>query len=251
MRKIYWLLLTVGCLTAASAFAQGTPLSTTTADWFNNSSTLFRDGAGVALSQGVAATNNDGMLVQIGYFSAANAANNFAGVWIPLTGAGASSNTTIGDSPGNTGLGAGRIGFTTTWHFGSSNVEVYDSSMDSGFYNTQSSIAITANPNTSTGAPPQGQVLAIRFYDTNNGAAGSHYNTVSSDTWTWQGPTENGGGANILLNVGTSVLEWESVAVFGLTGTEFRTVILVPEPSSIALIGLGVGLVPLLRRRKA
>src|SRR6202030_3313366 len=118
-------------------------------------------GSGVALTQGTANVNTDGDLIQLGYFSAGTAGNNFAGTWTPLTGAGG-LNTSIGDSPDLSGLGNGRIGFTTTFHFSSSQVDVYDAAApDPGHYLTQSSITISSQP-------AAGQVLAIRFYDTTN-----------------------------------------------------------------------------------
>lgn len=214
---------------------------TTSVDWFNNASTLLRDGAGIALTQGTTA-NTDGALVQLGYFSAGTSASNFAGTWIPITGFGPTLHTSIGDSSDLSGSGAGVIAFNTFFTAGSSAVQVYDlSAGDTGQYFTQSSITIT---NTT---PPNGQVLAIRFYDSASG--NGSYNTVSSDSWLWQSPNTPGGGI-VSLNLGASTLEFESVSAFGLAGTEFRTVILIPEPSTYALIGVGaLGLMIAYRRR--
>lgn len=209
-------------LSAASVvFGQGpTALSTTTIDWFNSATTLFLNGSGVALTQGSATLNTDGALVQLGYFDLANTSNNFAGTWVPLTGFGTAGKTTIGDSPDLTGLGDGRIGFTTTFHFGSNQHEVYDPVFDLGSYITQSQSPISLTN------PPAGQVLAIRFYDSNAGGA---YNTVSADNWQWVTPTD--AGSTLLINVATSTLEWQDPA------NAFRTSILpIPEPSTSALL---------------
>ncbi len=231
-----------------SSFGQGTPLSTTSVDWFNSATTLLRDLNGVALTQGTANVNTDGDLVQLGYFSAGTAANNFAGNWIPLTGSGATLHTSIGDSPDLSGLGAGRIGFSTTFTFGTNQVKVYDAgNFDTGAYATQSSISITSNGG--VGSPPTGQVLAIRFFDTTAGTSG-HYNTVSNDNWVWASPTEAGGGAILSpINLGQNgiTLEWEDPA------NTFRTslfVVAIPEPSTYASAMVGFGLLGLAAMRR-
>lgn len=229
-------LLLVAC--ASSMFAQ----STLSVDWFNGASTLFRDSAGNALSQGTAALNNDGMLVQLGYYSQATAGNNFAGVWIPLTGFGTTfPRTTIGDSPDNSGLGAGRIGMSTGFDLNSNLVRVYEPAAgDSGAYITQSSVTITS------ATPAAGQILSIRFYDTNSGTTG-RYNAVSSNSWAWITPTD--AGPTLALNLNTATLTFESFNAFGAAGN-FRTVILIPEPSTYMLLGLGaLGMTMLYRRR--
>ncbi len=237
------LLLAAG---AASVFSQGGPLSTTRIDWNNGSAAqsqfFFRDQNGVLLPEGPDATNSDGALVQLGYFSAASSANNFTGTWMPLTGFGPAGRTTIGDSANPTGRGDGRIGFNTTFHWGTTNGDVYDpATAEPGkAYITQSSVQFSDT------LPPNGQVLSIRFYDSTDSSG--KYNTVSSDTWLWQSPTDV--GQVVLISIPNSTLEWESVSVFGLTGTEFRTVIAIPEPSTFALFGVGaLSFVGMLRRR--
>jgi hypothetical protein len=261
MKQQWVCALALSVLGTTVSFAQ----DTTTVNWGNFSSTsttqnaiLFRDAGGTALSQGVATTNTDGMLVQLGYFNAATTANNFGdGTWVPLTGFTFSSlptqpaRTSIGDSFNNTGSGNGVIDFQTFFLPGENQPYVYDPSF-SGAYQTQSSITITNS------LPQTGQVLSIRFYDATTNAG--HYNTVSADNWTWQSPNTAGGGqVNISIATlyadgpGGSLpdLEWQSVSVFGLNGTEFRTVLPIPEPSSLALFGIGLVAIPLLRRRKA
>jgi hypothetical protein len=236
MLKRSLILLFAVAFCAPGLFAQ-TSLSTTEVDWFNSGTTLFLDQNGVALSQGTGNINTDGRLVQLGYFSAGTALNNFAGTWNPLTGATfgqlptSPSRTAIGDSSANLagGSGNGRIAFTTVFHFGSNLADVYDPAFDTGAYTTQSSATIGLT------TPPNGQVLAIRFYNSND--ASGKYNTVSADNWTWQTPTDV--GQVVLVNLTTSPLEWESVFSFGLTGTEFRTVLPIPEPSTLACLLLG------------
>jgi PEP-CTERM motif-containing protein len=247
---------------AALSLAQ----DTTTVNWSNfsanagtQSSILFRDAGGTPLSQGVAANNTDGMLVQLGYYSTASAANSFTGTWTPITGFTSASlptqpaRTSIGDAfnnngGGGSGSGAGVIDFTTFFVSGDNQPFVYDPSF-SGAYQTLSQISITNS------APPNGIILSIRFYDTTNGASGN-FNAVSSDAWTWQSPNTPGGGqVNISIaslfvdGPGGSLadLEWQDAT------NPFKTTIsAIPEPSTVALIVAGaVGFLALRRRTKS
>jgi len=247
MKKL--LLLSFALLGGTSlAWSQGTPASTTRVDWQNGnpgqSAFFFRDAAGMLLSQGTT-SNNDGMLVQLGYFSDATAANNFAGAWTPLTGFGGAPRTTIGDNVAQTGRGDGRIGFSTTFRFGTNQGQVFDPMAGNGSYVTEG--AVTYSDTT----PPNGKILSIRFYDTNTGTTGN-FNTVSSDAWTWSSPTDAGTNAPLINLAFTTALSWESFDVYGIDHAigDFKTVILVPEPSTYALIGLGaIGAWVALRRR--
>lgn len=240
MNKKIVLSFALFCVAFRTGFTQ---TEVTQVDWFNNASTLFRNGAGVALSQGVASANSDGMLVQLGYFSAATTANNFAGTWIPITGFGAAPRTTIGDSPDLSGAGDGRIGFSTVFRNTSNAVQVFEPALgDTGSYFSQSSITIT------TTTPPSGAILSIRFYDTSSGTTGA-YNTVSSDdlAWRWVPPTD--AGSNVLLNLvsanSAGTLEFQDAA------NPFRTTILIPEPSTYALLVLGALGLGVMHRRRA
>lgn len=218
MNRRVWIFLACIALSGV-AFAQ-----TTTVNWFNNSGTLLLDINGVALSQGAANTNTDGMLIQLGYFSTGTTASNFSGNWVALTGATSVGETTIGDSNNLTGLGNGVFGFNTFFTLGSSAVNVYDPGIDQGWYVTTSSVPI------SSVTPPNGQVLAIRFYDTHSGTSGN-YNTVSADTWLWQTPTN--AGPSVTIDLANSTLEWQD------PNNAFRTSIAataVPEPGTVALL---------------
>ena len=130
------------------------------------------------------------MLVQLGYYSTASAANSFTGTWTPIAGFTSASlptqpaRTSIGDAfnnngGGGSGSGAGVIDFSTFFVSGDNQPFVYDPNF-SGAYQTLSSISITNS------APPNGIILSIRFYDTTN--ASGNFNAVSSDAWTWQSP---------------------------------------------------------------
>ena len=237
--KIFSLSIVAIGFFAGAAFAQ-TDLSTTSVDWNNSNTTLLLNQGGTALSAGTSA-NNDGALIQIGYYDQGTSSDPFLGNWVALTGAGPQL-TTIGDDRNGTGLAAGRFDFTTTWHFNSDTVDVYDSAFDAAPYTTKSAVTIATN------APSNGQILSIRFYDTNTIGANTMYNAVSNVAWTWATPSD--AGTNLpAISLTQPNLLWESVNKFGMAGTEFRTVLPIPEPSAIALAGLGIGLIGLARRR--
>ena len=204
--------------------------SSTTVDWFNSSGTVLRDAAGVPLSQGNPQANSDGALVQLGYFDQATEANNFAGTWIPITGAAGGTRTTIGDSADLSGAGAGRVQFNTFFILGRADVPVYDPEFDAGSYTTQSSVTISST------TPPENQILAIRFYSSSDGATGT-YNTVSADAWRWVPPTS--AGPVIALNLATASLEFQdsanpykaTIPVSGVPPTPTPTPTATPDPT--------------------
>ena len=202
---------------------------------------LLRDGAGNPLSQGVAAANTDGFLVQLGYYSTATAANNFAGTWIPITGFGAALHTSIGDSQNLSGSGNGIIDFVTIFgglNLNTTNVQVYAPG-NAGAYLTQSSIPIT------TTQPPNNQVMSIRFYDTAAGTSG-HFNAVSNDSWLFVSPNTVGTGPTYSLADDFATLEFQDSA------NPFKTTILIPEPSTYLLLGIGaLAVIGYRRRQKA
>ena len=233
----------IAMMLTATASAQ-----TTTVDWTNFSADsttqnaiLFRDAGGTPLSQGEADQNTDGFLVQLGYFSMATTASNFAGVWIPLTGDLNTGRTAIGDNPSLTGSGDGVITFNTFFRPGTAAVDVYDPDFDVGYYVTQAQNQITNS------SPANGQVLAIRFFGSTD--ENGNYNTVSADNWLWQEPDTPGGGVvniNLATNFngsgGAPMLEFEDPANPFLTS--------IPEPSTYALLTLGAIAMAAYRRFK-
>ena len=134
--------------------------------------TEFYDVSGSVLSQANVSINQDGAVVQLGYFSQAVADNLFAGDWVPLTWA-----TSIGDTKDLTGYGDGTFSFTVHFKEGSKYVQVFGEN-DIGGYKTEAAHEIT------DGKPAEGTFLAMRFF---NGSAGSatHYNTIASPSWQW------------------------------------------------------------------
>lgn len=215
-------LLTLGLSTILHA-------GTTTVTWSNNAATLLCDSSGMPLSQNVATVNQDGVLVQLGYFSGSSAGGNFAGTWIPLT-----LGTTIGDSADLLGSGNGRVSFTTFYEDLKNLASIYVIG-DPGHYDTTSSVTITSSQ------PPNGKVLAIRFFDTHDGLSGN-YNSVSADTWLWKTPSDF--GESISIDLAVSALEWEDSV------NPFRTAIAVPESSVCFLAGCGMALIFVYQRRR-
>jgi hypothetical protein len=204
----------LGGLVAALSLSVGqTQLTpTTTVNWRNNGETVFRDSSGIPLSQGNSATNQDGMRIELGYYKSGTFENPFAGNWVPLT-----LTTSVGDSFNLTGTGNGRINFASFFQLNSDVVQIYVPG-DPGAYLTNSSVP------TSSLTPPDGQILAIRFYDTQTGETGL-YNAVSSTTWLWATPSDL--GSEVDINIGASALLWEDAA------NPFLTTI--PEPSTVVL----------------
>lgn len=217
-------------------------------------SLLLRDEAGIALSQGMANVNTDGALIQLGYYSMATAGNNFLGDWIPITGFNSTlgTRTSIGDSADLAGSGNGRISFGATFSSGTNQVRVYTFdpdgfNSDPGTYETQSQVTIMApqpGPPAVAAVPPSGQIMSIRFY--NNSAGNALYNAASSNSWTWIPPS---------LNPTTNTFDFAAAQAAGSLVFEnfdnpFRTVILVPEPSTYALLGVGALLLARARFRK-
>ena len=115
--------------------------------------TGLKDMSGSVLTAGTAAAG-DGAILQLGYYSAATAANPFAGTWIVMAGS-----DTIGDKSGD--LSAGKFSLS------------YQFKDDYSFI------------------PAAGTPLAIRFYDSTSLATANYFNCVSNTngTWNWAGGT--------------------------------------------------------------
>ena len=137
----------------------------------------FKNHLNVPLSEGDPSVNQDGALIQLGYFTNSSDANLFAGDWVPLT-----LETTIGDTVDLSGYGDGYFSFISFFVDGSPFVPIYDDpesrSNPPGSYITQAGITIDSSN------PPSGKHLAIRFFD-GNWDEMQRYNTLSSPLWKW------------------------------------------------------------------
>jgi hypothetical protein len=134
--------------------------------------TEFYDHLGLPLSQGSPSLNQDGAIVQLGFFTGASEQNLFEGEWVPLT-----LETSIGDTQDHTGYGSGYFSFTSYFQDGRQFVPIYPANTK-GTYQTQSAVRID------TSNPMPGQYLAIRFHD-GTWQDMQRYNTIASPLWQW------------------------------------------------------------------
>jgi hypothetical protein len=185
-------------------FAKG---ATILVNWQTNPGYELKDQAGVALTGGKPNVTGDGAVLELGYYSLSSVTTPFAGQWIPLPGDFASG-TTIGEKM----MGNGIFDINTE----------FDSESD------PSILGVVGHP------------LSVRFFDQVPGVPATFYNVVSSASWVM--PTPNANDLTIvtvnLSSPSSTPLLWQ-----GGPDSAFRTVIPIPEPSSLLLIGLSaVGL---------
>lgn len=178
------------------------------------------------LPSGAANTAGDGAVIQIGYYTSATAGNNFgSGNFVALTGPGTVfgfTNTTIGDTPANLSPGP------------------YN-----GFFIT--GINIQAGINDLL-LPTPGTPLSIRIYNNTMIGSSTRYEALSNNLWAWQTPADAPLSPTINMNLNSLGLVAKSGAVVAAPGTTITTSIATPEPTSAAL--LLVGLVSLASRRR-
>ncbi len=233
------ILILVGALTIAANVSRASLTTQVTFD--SGSQTVFSLNGVTPLTAGVGSVNGDGAVLQLGYYSAATAANNFLGTWVPLTGEGSANtggstdsaggttfnHTSIGDAVNDGGAGAGQFALSLKF--------------DAGVANTSNNLPL------STAIP-----LSIRIYNGTSIASSTHFNAVSRDSWLWQLPAEPAPfPPTIAISLDQSGLEWQSISVSGQPGsTAFTTSIAVPEPSSMLLAGLGLASLVARRRRR-
>jgi hypothetical protein len=136
---------------------------------------VLKDINGGPLSRGLIEVNEDGAIVELGYFTQASANNLFNGEWVSLT-----HGTTIGDSSTLTEIAAGTFQFSTLFEVGADTVRIFPDWP--GEFLAASTTPIEQN------SPVVGKLLAMRFYDTPGVVEGTRYNTMSHPSWTWTNP---------------------------------------------------------------
>lgn len=136
---------------------------------------VLKDLSGEKLDPGQVDINQDGDLVQLGYFTDSSPENLFNGEWNVLT-----SNTRIGDSSTLSNQSAGLFQFSTLFEVGTNTVEVFPDWP--GGYVTSSEIVIEQ------GNPLFGKLIAVRFFDGPAIEDGIRYNTVAHPEWKWGAP---------------------------------------------------------------
>jgi hypothetical protein len=197
-----------------------------------------RTEASIPLTGGTTA-DGDGAVLQLGYYSNATIADNFAGTWIPLTGEG-SLNTAIvmGSSPAES-YNRTSIGDLTSQ--GAGNGEFF-----------MSLVFVEGDPTSGNSFPQSNSTpLALRVYNGTTVASSTFYNVVSDDLWLWRGPATPPPARTISLD--DPGLEWLSVTLGQPQNTAFHTTIsvaTVPEPRSFSLLCLGTLFLPLVRYRR-
>ena len=181
------------------------------------------------LSGGTSA-NGDGDVLQLGYYSNATVANNFAGTWIPLTGETSPNTATIPNSGGEK-FNQTSIGDIT--QNGGANATFFISNLN----------FIAGDATSGNNLPPSSAIpLALRFYNNTSIATSTYYNVVSDDLWVWKAPATPPSIVNVSLN--DVHLEWLSEAMGQTMNTDFHTTIplqSVPEPATwgVALLAGG------------
>ncbi len=207
--------------TLRRAVFTASPPATETDIAFDSAGLLLKNNAGVALSAG-GPGDGDGIAVQIGYYDGATTSNNFSGNWVPLTGQNSLNTafltTSIGDGQG----------------------------VDGEFYGTY--VFNSSLPNTFNSLPPSTTIpLSLRFYNTLLISNATLFNTVSDDLWLWKTPASPSPfPPQIIMSLGDAGLEWQ-----GGNGTEFKTTLAIPEPTSALLLAAGAAGLLGRRRRRA
>lgn len=185
----------------------------------------LKDNTGAVLSAGTSA-NGDGMAVQIGYYSTATVGNNFSGTWIPLTGQNSVNSAYLSASIGDEGTAGG---IPDGEFYSGDQLELIEGSATRGNFPSSTTIP-----------------LSLRFYNAALVSNATRYNTVSDDLWLWKTPGSSSPLATqVIMTLADLGLEWE-----GGAGSEFKTTLVIPEPTSAFLLALGaVGLLGRRRRR--
>jgi hypothetical protein len=220
-------ILTV-CITA---IAQGLRAQTTTVNLSSGGTELMLNQNGVALTAGPAGDGNGAALL-LGYFTMGTTSDPFAGNFVALSGEGSA----------NTAVVPGSVPAETYQQTSIGDIEANGAGADGTF--SMSLNFTTTDPTSNHDLPPSTSIpLVIRFYNGTTIAGSTFFNTVSDALWVWAAPAIPPSAVN--LSFDDPGLIWQDAR------NPFKTTIAVPEPSALALLGLGCALIPLFRRRTA
>jgi hypothetical protein len=229
------------CLLAATVQGLWADVTTVNFDSGNNGNPSVFDqntSASNALFGGTTADGN-GDVLQLGYYSSATVANPFAGTFVPLSGEGSLNTAIIPSSPSNEQYFQTSIGDLNS--FGVAQNGTFAIGLD----------FVAGSLTSGNSLPTAGTPLSIRFFNGTTIGGSSFFNAVANPTnlqWLWQSPAAPPLNPVLNMSLDNSGLQWQSIALGQAANTAFHTTITtsaVPEPSTIALIGLGLGLVPL------
>ena len=192
-----------------------TGLGTATINWsFLSASSQAVDDAGVAISGGDQATTGDGAVVQLLAWVGAGAWGTMIPVGDPNT------------DPNYALIAAATVG---------DGLETFPAGLHDGRW----SQATTFDP---TSPDLQGKQLVMRFFDTTE----LWYNELSQAAWTV--PNDGQPAQSYDVAVGDTQDLATLMGMEGKDGANFKSAILVPEPSTILLLGAGLG--ALVRRKR-
>jgi hypothetical protein len=177
---------------------------------------------------GAAGSNGGtGFVLQLGYFSLASgttASTLFQGTWVPVFGPGTSNSLFS-----NAGMGE----FTNQ-----SSTSGTDDQFDF------SGVVTSATASTEIGIPSAGQIMSIRYYNSNSLATATLWGTVSDASWLWITPNNPPP-----TGMSFSMLDPDTVYQGGVSQAETN----IPEPGTLTML-LGAmtagGALTLRRRRR-